>query len=119
MIEIICTISFIHLPFFNANKLGMPLLIGSVYPTRQVAYTGSNTRIYCCSTGIVKWTTNKLSSRQLVVERNTLMLQNVSDNDIGIYTCQGYDGFGVPFIVESELAVGGTVNVAVNLCNVM
>ena len=89
-------------------------LLGSVYPTSQAAYTGSNVRIVCYSIGVVQWIKNDLPSKNLMVERNALMIRNVTDNDSGIYTCRGYDHFGAVFTAESELVIGGRTTTKTN-----
>ena len=85
---------------------------GTISPSHQAVYEGSNVFIICNSSKKTTWTKNKkkIRNRHSVVNNTIFMLYNVLEEDSGIYTCHGTFSKAKKknsFKANSELLVGG------------
>ena len=82
--------------------------LGSVYPTSQAVYAGSNVVIICNSKTTPKWSKVREENWNFSVMGNNLVLIDVKEKDNGYYICQGTrDSETDVFKARSELLVGG------------
>ena len=90
------------------NKITVDLS-NVISPIHQVTYEGRAAYIKCQSTTVPKWTKNGLPVPSGLMVGYTLVINLVSLDDSGVYTCHGTaDNKGArKFKANSKLLVGG------------
>ena len=84
---------------------------GNITPMHRAVYVGQTLNLRCHSKNIPTWIKQGGNIRlSHIIIYNTLCLMNVTEEDSGIYTCQGTGFHDLPFEAQSELLVGGKIS---------
>ena len=81
---------------------------GEIYPKVRAAFEGERVFILCMSSTTPKWTKSRVQMEEhIIVEDNTIVIENVVEKDTGTYVCEGKLENGMLFNSSSEILVGG------------
>lgn len=79
---------------------------GVIRPEFQVGYEGSTLHILCSSMSLPVWIRDGMPARGHVTE-HFLKIEKVTQEDNGLYMCEGTNLDGTTFTAMSKLYVGG------------
>ena len=97
-------------------KLSIPFLlepqeIGTIFPSKQLVYTGEPIHLSCHSIGDfrVRWSKDKkqIPLKFLRLGGHTINIPNADKTHAGTYYCVGYNLKGKPFRTAAEVFVEG------------